>query len=80
MNREEILRRIRAKIAAGVLPGASAHQIWGGSGSGEVCAACDRVIDPEEAEIEADCVDEVTRHYHAACHLLVEAERGKTPR
>ncbi len=79
MNPDEILRRIRAKIAAGVLPKLPAREIWGGRGTGEICAACDRKIDPSESEIEADCVDDVPRFYHVECHQLMEAERGKAP-
>ena len=79
-NRQEIVLLIREKIRSGVLPNVPAREIWGGRGTGATCAACDRVIGSTEPEIEADCVDEVKRFYHADCHLLMESERGKTAR
>ena len=80
MTKQEILDRIRQKIAAGILPPVPAREIWGGRGTGATCAACDRKIAPDESEIEADCIDDVPRFYHVECHQLVESERGKTPR
>jgi len=80
VSREEIVGLIRKKIKSGVLPGAPAREVWGGRGTGAICAACDRTIAPSEPEIEADCVDGASRFYHAECHTLVELERGKTPR
>jgi hypothetical protein len=80
MTKEEILERIRRKIAAGSLPDVPAREIWGGRGTGATCAACDRKIDASEPEIEADCIDDVPRFYHVDCHELMERERGKTPR
>jgi len=79
VTKDEIVQRIRQKIAAGVLPRAPAREIWGGRGTGETCAACDRKIAPHESEIEADCVDNVPRFYHVECHQLMENERGKSP-
>ena len=76
LTKEEVVKRIREKIATGILPNVPAREIWGGRGTGAVCAACDRPIDPSEPEIEADCVDDVSRFYHADCHILMEAERG----
>ncbi len=78
MDVDEIRRLIREKIARGLLPSTPAREIWGGRGTGAVCAACDRPIAPSESEIEADCVDDVPRFYHAECHQLMEAERGRT--
>jgi hypothetical protein len=80
LSKDEILRLIRRKIQSGVLPNVPAKEIWGGRGTGAQCAACDRTINPSEPEIEADCMDNVSRFYHAECHLLMEKERGRTAR
>ncbi len=80
LSRDEILRLIRKKIRSGAIPNVPAREIWGGRGTGATCSACDRMINPSESEIEADCIDNVSRFYHAECHSLLELERGKTSR
>ena len=42
---QEILRRlIRSKLADGRLPQNSIPRLWGGSGNGETCDACEEII------------------------------------
>jgi hypothetical protein len=76
VRKEEIVQRIREKIASGRLPATPPREVWGGRGTGAVCAACDRAIASNEPEIEADCVDNIPRFYHVSCHALMELERG----
>jgi hypothetical protein len=50
---EQVLRElIRTKIEDGRLPKMSPPRVWGGSGRGETCAACETTITNEQLAVE----------------------------
>lgn len=78
MNEEIIARLIDQKLARGELPTAMPKGTWGGICRKHLaCAACDGPIAEGQIEIEAQCVDGVTRHYHGLCHHLLESARER---
>ena len=78
MDTNTIRERIRRLIASGQLPRAHPRTILGGRATEErSCAACALRILFGAAEIEADCVDDLRRAYHALCFHLLSAERDR---
>jgi hypothetical protein len=79
MNEEPLREWIREKLREGTLPRTQSDRIWGGPGSGRLCAACNQPIAPTTAEIEDH--DESGRPlvYHARCHSLLNLERDSLP-
>jgi hypothetical protein len=76
MDETAIRQLILRKLSQGELPSPLPRATWGGTCVKVVrCSACDETIVKGEMEVEADCADGRTRHYHATCHRLVEAER-----
>ena len=51
---DELLEYIRQKILDGTLPKQNCRMTWYGPGTGGVCVACERAIDPKEVEVECD--------------------------
>lgn len=65
---DDVLREIRRKILAGVLPKETCHMTWYGPGTGGVCVACERAIDPNEVEVECDLPGGGTIRLHRTCY------------
>ena len=62
------------------LPDRRPEHIWGGPGSGEVCAVCGKTIGAEEVEIELQFTSNgdsnaTNYHVHARCFAVWERER-----
>ena len=53
-NEQELRRKALAALQAGVIPRDPPRQIWGGSGSGEVCPVCGMATKPSEMELEVE--------------------------
>ena len=79
MDERHIREIIRGRLASGELPPAHPQRVWAGSGTGETCAACDRVIPIDAVEVEAQGADDKYRHYHGTCYILVVDERFRLP-
>lgn len=82
MSDERLLRtQAREAIRAGRSPDRVPERMWGGPGSGAVCAVCGRNVGKEEMEFElqfslkADGSD--SYHFHVRCFAAWELERGK---
>jgi len=79
MVHEEILRReALTRIRDGRLPAYVPTRAWGGPGTGEACALCNRAIARDDTQIELRFDDE--RHpllirFHPACHAAWEVVR-----
>jgi hypothetical protein len=77
MNEEPLREWIREKLRAGSLPRTPSDKIWGGPGSGRVCAACNQPIAPTSSEIEDRDENDQPLVFHARCHSLVSLERDQ---
>lgn len=75
---EKQLRLVaRERIARGELPDHSPSRTWGGDGSEQPCALCDKLIRRENIELEVEAtVDGALRvfHFHNFCHSLWQLE------
>jgi hypothetical protein len=67
----------RDRISNGQLPWGTPSRTWGGPGTGEPCALCDKPLMREEIEYEVEqrCGG-VMRifHFHVLCHAMLLAE------
>lgn len=76
MDNEIMVRLVWQKLARGDLPRALPRSTWGGRcREGHACSVCDEPIAAGEMEVEADCVDGLTRHYHGLCYRTLESAR-----
>jgi len=67
----------RERIAKGQLPREVPSKIWGGPGSGQPCALCDKPIRHEEVEYELEVhIDENARQlrFHLVCQSVWQLE------
>jgi hypothetical protein len=64
----EIQFTIRQKLFNGILPKEHSRQTWYGPGTGGMCAACDRLIEPNELEVDCDLGTRGTLRLHHGCH------------
>lgn len=67
---------IRAKLAAGTLPGAAPLKTWGGPSSGRLCDGCGDGIALGGMEYEVDFTEAATIRLHRGCFDIWEVERG----
>jgi len=76
--REAELRAIaRRRIEQGQLPSAVPSRIWGGHGTGQLCALCDEPIQCGDVELEVEAhVQGVARtiRFHRACQAIWQIE------
>ena len=82
-DEQELRRRARAALTAGLLPRERPTGVWGGNGTGERCAVCGHVIDMAEMELEVEfAVAEVGLqgvrefHMHLSCFAAWEFVRS----
>jgi hypothetical protein len=69
MSQSDDLRdQIREKILAGDLPKEDCRMTWYGSGTGNLCAACERLIAATDVEVECDLPRGGTIRLHRACY------------
>ena len=75
---EAELRSIaRRRIEQGQLPSAPPSRIWGGHGSGQLCALCDQPIQRGDVELEVEVhVHSVARtiRFHRDCQAIWQIE------
>jgi hypothetical protein len=72
-----LMKDARAAIDAGRIPSRHADQMWGGSGSGGVCAICGHRLERTDVEYELDFTDRgraASYHVHVSCCMAWEAE------
>jgi hypothetical protein len=72
---DDIAALVCSKLDAGELPAEAAESVWGGSGHGERCAACDERITDTDDLISVDHPDGVRRNYHTRCHGITAKVR-----
>ena len=70
--------RIRQKVEAGSLPITPPIRMFASYGSGEVCAGCDHVIQPDE--IEYEFANGRSVRMHLGCAAIWDAERRRRDR
>ena len=59
---------IRDKLVKGTLPKQDCRMTWYGPGTGGICVACDRPIEPGEVEVECDLGPGGVIRLHQRCH------------
>lgn len=64
---------IRRKVADGLLPCEPCQLLWAGSGTGQMCVACDRAITNDAKQYECDKPDGTVTYFHLGCYLVWEA-------
>lgn len=69
-----LLEGIRQKILDGTLPKQNCRMTWYGPGTGGICVACERAIDPNEVEVECDLPGGGTIRLHRACYDIWSQE------
>jgi hypothetical protein len=73
---------VRARIASGELPCSTPPlRMWGGYGSGKVCAACDKIIEPSDVEYEVEKTIEGAPKlmwFHLVCQSIWQLECART--
>ena len=60
--------QIRGKILAGQLPKEHCRMTWFGPGRSATCAACDRLIEAHDVEVECDLPEGGTLPFHRRCY------------
>jgi hypothetical protein len=77
-RQEQELRAIaRERVVLGVLPCTESSHLWGGYGSGSLCALCDQPIPRDEVEYEVECqIEGKTQifRFHILCQALWRSE------
>jgi hypothetical protein len=81
-DEQELRRRARTALNAGVIPRDRPKGLWGGNGSGDACPVCGHCIDAAEMELEVEFeIAEVSSqgvrefHLHLPCFAAWEIER-----
>lgn len=67
----------RERIRSGHLPCAKPVRMWGGRGSGKLCAVCGEVIPADEVEYEIEAEiggTALLAHFHFLCHAAWQFE------
>jgi hypothetical protein len=74
---EHVLRlEARRRVAAGCLPCEPQQSLWAGTGDGQPCSLCDRIIHREQIEYELQFSPspQVVYRFHRICHQAWELE------
>lgn len=73
----ELRLRARERIAQGLLPCETPSKMWGGPGSGQPCALCDKPIKSNEMEYEIEAFLEgraQSLRFHVLCEAIWQLE------
>jgi len=70
MDAEERTKLIITKLNDGSLPAKPCAVLWGGTGTGAVCAGCEKPITPPQIEFECHADDGVVIHLCRPCHSI----------
>jgi len=75
-DEHELRLEVRRRIAAGRLPCEPQAYLWAGTGDGQLCSLCDRVIDSQQIEYELQFSThaETVYRFHRICHQAWELE------
>jgi hypothetical protein len=70
----------RERIAMGQLPRETPTRMWGGKGTGQVCALCDKAIERDEVEFEVEHrIGETAQmlRFHLVCESIWQLETAR---
>ena len=75
-DEQQLRLEVRRRMAAGRLPCEAEQHLWAGSGEGQVCSLCDRVIDSQQIEYEVQfaTTPQAVYRFHRVCHQAWELE------
>jgi hypothetical protein len=75
-DESELRFEARNRMASGRLPREPEQSLWAGTGDGQPCSLCDRLIDAQQVEYEVEFVGDPRRLYrfHRVCHQAWELE------
>ncbi len=68
---------VRTKLASGLLPREKPDAEWPGRGTRHPCAVCDRPIEYQHFEMEAEFRDRPSLHFHRDCFMVWDVERQR---
>jgi hypothetical protein len=77
LNETELGRAVRERLARGQLPQERTGRVWGGHGTGQPCAVCDRPIGQDEVEYEVQLpLNGAVRsfRFHIPCQAAWQSE------
>jgi hypothetical protein len=80
---EKELRPIaRERIAKGQMPREAPTRFWGGFGTGQPCALCDKPIQSDEIEYEVKPIEAAVQslRFHRVCHYAWQLECDRVKR
>jgi len=75
MESSAIRLLIQQKLADGRLPHDSIPRVWGGSGAGETCDACNEVITKAQFVMEGVGAEHKAVQFHVLCFQLWDSVR-----
>lgn len=75
LDATDLRHLIQAKLAEGRLPWDRFERVWGGTGLGQVCAACDETISKTQVGIESLRASETSLFFHLRCFAAWESVR-----
>lgn len=75
-DENELRREARRRVASGRLPREPQQYLWAGTGDGQVCCLCDRLIDSQqiEYELQFNTHPRILYRFHRICHQAWELE------
>lgn len=72
---EQVRLQVQQRIETGRLPLLRPNHIHAGYGSGNICCACDQLIDPTKIEYEIATPDTARKlNFHFACYVVWQRE------
>lgn len=77
MDDQALRLLIRSKLSDGRLPQNSIPRVWGGSGTGETCDACEENVTKNQYVMEGVGTEGGGVQLHVKCFYMWDAERVK---
>ena len=75
-DEDELRLEARRRVAEGRLPSEAPQYLWAGTGDGQHCSLCDRLIDGQqiEYELQFNSTPVTVYRFHRICHQAWELE------
>jgi hypothetical protein len=75
-DEQELRLEARRRLASGRLRREAQQYLWAGTGDGQLCSLCDRLIDERQIEYELQFIahPQIVYRFHRICHQAWELE------